>query len=190
LLYYRYKTKRNIGKNDTSSGAGVKSTPGAILRYPDPAWRLCEEILKQFVSHNTEETLAFGELIGKTAPDGAVIVFRGGLGAGKTTLSKGIARGLGIEEEVTSPTYTIVSEYEGRLSLYHIDAYRLAGEADFFEIGGYEMLGKPGSLCLVEWSEKLPGIINTDTAIVDICVEKDGTRRLSLSGPWLEELLP
>lgn len=91
---------------------------------------------------------------------------------------------------MTSPTYTIVSEYQGRLSLYHIDAYRLGGEADFIEIGGYEMLEKPDSLCLIEWSEKLPGIINSGTAIVDIRVEKDGTRTLSLSGPWLEELLP
>ncbi|HWP67710.1 MAG TPA: tRNA (adenosine(37)-N6)-threonylcarbamoyltransferase complex ATPase subunit type 1 TsaE [Rectinemataceae bacterium] len=147
-------------------------------------------MLKTFVSHSREETLALGELIGKAATGGSVIAYRGGLGAGKTTLSKGIALGLGIKEEVTSPTYTIVSEYQGRLSLYHIDAYRLGGEADFIEIGGYEMLEKPGSLCLIEWSEKLPEIINSGTAIVDISVEKDGTRTLSLFGSWLEELLP
>jgi len=129
-------------------------------------------------------------LIGKSAPGGAVIAYRGGLGAGKTTLSKGIALGLGIGEEVTSPTYTIISEYEGRLSLYHMDAYRLGGETDFAEIGGYELLGKPGSLCLIEWSEKLPGIINKETAVIDINVEKDGTRTLSISGSWLEDLLP
>ena len=181
-------------------GAGAKSPHGAILRHPDSAKRNFEKIwqalsgyeesLKKFLSHSKEETLALGELIGKSAPDGAVIAYRGGLGAGKTTLSKGIALGLGIREEVTSPTYTIVSEYEGRLSLYHIDAYRLGGESDFAEIGGYELLEKPGSLCLIEWSEKLPGIINGRTAVIDISVEKDGNRTLSLSGLWLEELLP
>lgn len=146
--------------------------------------------MKTFVSHSREDTIALGELIGAGAPGGAVIAFRGDLGAGKTTLSKGIARGLGIEEEVTSPTYTIVSEYRGRLALYHIDAYRLSGEADFAEIGGREILEAPGSLCLVEWSEKLPDIATGDTAVIDIKVEKDGSRRFSLSGTWLEALLP
>jgi tRNA threonylcarbamoyladenosine biosynthesis protein TsaE len=148
------------------------------------------EQLKTFLSHNKEETIAFGELIGKAAPGGSVIAFRGDLGAGKTTLSKGIAQGLGIDEEVTSPTYTIVSEYRGRLALYHIDAYRLAGESDFAEIGGYDMLESAGSLCLIEWSERLPGIVNDSTAIIDIRVEHGDERRLSLSGAWLEALLP
>lgn len=152
--------------------------------------RRCEDTLKKFLSHSEEETRALGNLIGKSAPGGAVIAYRGGLGAGKTTLSKGIALGLGVREEVTSPTYTIVSEYEGRLTLYHIDAYRLGGEADFAEIGGHELLEKPGSLCLIEWSEKLPGIVNGETAVIDIAVEKDGTRTLLCSGSWLEELLP
>jgi tRNA threonylcarbamoyladenosine biosynthesis protein TsaE len=129
-------------------------------------------------------------LIGKLAPGGAVIAYRGDLGAGKTTLSKGIARGLGITEELTSPTYTIVSEYKGRLVLYHIDAYRLGGKADFAEVGGDEMLEEPGSLCLVEWSEKVPEIVNDRTAIIDIHVESDGTRRMEIRGEWLEALLP
>lgn len=130
-----------------------------------------------------------GEAIGKAAPGGAVIAFRGDLGAGKTTLSKGIAKGLGIDEEVTSPTYTIVSEYRGRLALFHIDAYRLAGEADFAEIGGYDMLGQPGSLCLVEWSERVPNIASEATAIIDIRVGKGDERIISLNGDWLEVLL-
>lgn len=118
-----------------------------------------------------------------------MIAFRGDLGAGKTTLSKGIAKGLGIDEEVTSPTYTIVSEYRGRLALFHIDAYRLAGEADFAEIGGYDMLGQPGSLCLVEWSERVPNIASEATAIIDIRVGKGDERIISLNGDWLEVLL-
>lgn len=103
-------------------------------------------------------------------------------------LSKGIAAGLGIDEEVTSPTYTIISEYRGRLVLHHIDAYRLGGEADFAEIGGYELLGSPGSLCLIEWSERLPAI--ADAAVIEIEVEDDGARRISLAGSWLEDIAP
>lgn len=144
--------------------------------------------LKTAISRSGEETFALGKRIGEKAPSGAVIAFRGGLGAGKTVLSKGIAAGLGIEEEVTSPTYTIISEYRGRLVLYHIDAYRLGGEADFAEIGGYELLGSPGSLCLIEWSERLPAI--ADAAVIDIQVDEDGSRRINLAGSWLEELAP
>lgn len=144
--------------------------------------------LKTFISRSSEETFALGKRIGEKAPVGSVIAFRGGLGAGKTVLSKGIAAGLGIEEEVTSPTYTIISEYRGRLALYHIDAYRLGGEADFAEIGGYELLGSPGSLCLIEWSERLPVIAGA--AVVDIQVEDDGARRIGLSGSWLEDIAP
>lgn len=153
-------------------------------------WDNTRKILKTFISHSREETVAFGESIGRAAPGGAVIAFLGDLGAGKTTLSKGIAKGLGIDEEVTSPTYTIISEYLGRLVLYHIDAYRLTGESDFAEIGGHEMLENPGSICLVEWSERLPGIVNERTATIEIHVEKDDSRRFSVSGAWLEGLLP
>lgn len=144
--------------------------------------------LKTYLSRSSEDTFALGRRIGEKAPEGSVIAFRGDLGAGKTVLSKGIAAGLGIEEEVTSPTYTIISEYQGRLVLHHIDAYRLGGEADFAEIGGYELLGSPGSLCLIEWSERLPAI--ADAAVIDIKVEDDGARRISLAGSWLEDIAP
>jgi tRNA threonylcarbamoyladenosine biosynthesis protein TsaE len=146
--------------------------------------------VKVFLSHSVQETFDLGRRIGKAAPGGSVIAYRGGLGAGKTTLSKGIAAGLGVQGEVTSPTYTIVSEYPGRLTLYHIDAYRLGGESDFFETGGFELLGEPGSLCLVEWSERIPDAFDSDAARISIQVQPDGTRRLELLGEWLEALLP
>lgn len=146
--------------------------------------------LKTVITRNREETLALGELIGRSAPGGAVIACRGGLGAGKTTLAKGIAKGLDIDEEVTSPTFTIISEYSGRLTFYHIDAYRLSGELDFAEIGGQELLEAPASLCLIEWSERLPEIVNERTAIIEIRVEEGERRSMSLSGSWLEALLP
>jgi tRNA threonylcarbamoyladenosine biosynthesis protein TsaE len=146
--------------------------------------------VKTFVSKSREETIALGERIGAAAPSGAVIAFRGGLGAGKTTMSKGIAAGLAIDEEISSPTYTIIAEYPGRLLLRHMDAYRLRGDADFEEIGGPELLGATGTLCLVEWSEKLPDSIGAETAIVEIEIGPGGERRINLSGVWLEALVP
>jgi len=146
--------------------------------------------VKTFISHNKEETIALGERIGGAAPSGAVVAFRGGLGMGKTTLSKGIALGLGIVEEISSPTYTIISEYPGRLLLRHIDAYRLRGDEDFEEIGGSELLGVPGTLCLIEWSEKLRDSIDKEAAVIEIDMSPTGDRRISLNGAWLEALIP
>lgn len=144
--------------------------------------------MKTYISRDRDHTLALGRLIGRYAPGGSVIAFRGGLGVGKTTLSKGIAQGLGIEEEISSPTFTIISEYSGRLLLRHIDAYRLRSETDFEEIGGLELLGAPDSLCLIEWSEKLPGLVDETTAIIEIEYLPDGARKFHLSGNWLEAL--
>jgi tRNA threonylcarbamoyladenosine biosynthesis protein TsaE len=132
--------------------------------------------------------MALGLAIGKTAPGGSVIALRGGLGAGKTTLCKGIAKGLGIDEEVNSPTYTIVGEYRGRLMFYHIDAYRLAGDDDFREIGGCEMLGSKDSLSVIEWSENIPKVVDSDTSVIEISIGEDHSRIFALYGPWLEGL--
>lgn len=119
-----------------------------------------------------------------------MIAFRGGLGAGKTTIAKGIARGLGIDDEVTSPTYTIISEYEGRIGLHHIDAYRLAGVSDFEEIGGPELLADRGALSIIEWSELIEEAIPSGASSLALEVLEDGSRRAVLEGPLLEGLLP
>ncbi len=137
--------------------------------------------------------MELGSIIGKNAPEGKVIAFSGDLGAGKTTMTKGIARGLGIQEEVTSPTYTIQSDYQGRLILHHIDAYRLSGADDFLETGIMELLGTPGSLSIIEWSERIAplltsGIALEDLARIRISVAEDGARTIELEGAWLEEL--
>jgi tRNA threonylcarbamoyladenosine biosynthesis protein TsaE len=131
-----------------------------------------------------------GERLGRAIPGGAVIALRGGLGAGKTTFAKGLARGLGVEDEVTSPTYTIVSEYEGRLRLHHIDAYRLSGSEDFDSVGGGDLLADPGGICLIEWSERIEASLPPGTAVADLIVEPDGSRRLRLEGASLEGLIP
>jgi tRNA threonylcarbamoyladenosine biosynthesis protein TsaE len=134
----------------------------------------------------TEE---LGERIGRALSGGTVIAFRGPLGAGKTTMAKGLARGLGVEETVTSPTFTIVSEYEGRLRLHHVDAYRLSGAEDFYSIGGEELLSDPGGVCLVEWSERIEGAIPADAATIELSVTAEGGRLARITGPALEALL-
>lgn len=103
-------------------------------------------------------------------------------------MAKGIALGLGIEDEVTSPTFTVVSEYEGRLRLHHIDAYRLSGPEDFLEMGGEDFLFDKGGLCLVEWSERIAATLPRDACSVELTVLPDGRRRARLDGAFLETL--
>ena len=91
--------------------------------------------MKSFVSTSALETTAYGERIAAHLKGGEVIALIGGLGAGKTTLAKGIARGLGVEDEVVSPSFTLIQQYEGRLALTHIDLYRLDGSEEFEMIG-------------------------------------------------------
>ena len=116
---------------------------------------------------------------------GSVVALRGPLGAGKTCFVKGIARGLVIDEEVTSPTYTIITEYEGILPnqehvpVYHIDAYRLAGDDDFSNLGGEDVIFGEG-ISIIEWSEKIPGFIPEQAITVDIELQKDGKRLIKM----------
>ncbi|MDR2716547.1 MAG: tRNA (adenosine(37)-N6)-threonylcarbamoyltransferase complex ATPase subunit type 1 TsaE [Treponema sp.] len=128
--------------------------------------------MTEYRTVSPEETGALGERLAGKLKQGSVIVLRGGLGAGKTCLVKGIARGLGITESVTSPTYTIISEYSARLSgetvpLYHIDAYRLNGDADFENTGAGELMGG-GGIAIIEWSERIPRSIPENAIKIDI----------------------
>lgn len=150
-------------------------------------------ILKQIRTTTPAQTMELGRRIGERAPGGAVIAFSGDLGAGKTTMTKGIAMGLGILEEVTSPTYTIQSDYQGRLVLHHIDAYRLHGIDDFLETGIMELLGMPDSLSIIEWSERIAplltsSILHEGLVRISIFVAESGTRLIQLEGSWIEEL--
>ena len=118
-------------------------------------------------SGNPEETLSIGESIGKRLRPGAVVLLIGPLGAGKTTLAKGIARGLGIEEEIVSPTYTIVCEYPGAKPLHHIDLYRVEGREQVESLGLDDILCADG-VSLVEWGEKLPADFPGTPVRIDI----------------------
>jgi tRNA threonylcarbamoyladenosine biosynthesis protein TsaE len=127
--------------------------------------------------------MAIGEKIAVGLGKGSVVALRGGLGAGKTCLAKGIARGLGIREELTSPTYTIVSEYAaGSLPFYHIDAYRLRGDDDFQAIGGDEYIHGKG-IAVVEWSDRISASIPRSAVLVSISILRDGSRSIEVEEP-------
>jgi len=107
-------------------------------------------------SHSVEETLHIGEIIGEMAEAGTLIALKGDLGSGKTALVQGIARGLKVPEKVyvTSPSYTLVNEYPGRLTLFHLDLYRLS-DLDFEDIGLYDILDTHSAVIAIEWAERL-----------------------------------
>ena len=134
-----------------------------------------------FQTNSPNETEAVGAALGKNIKAGTVIAYRGDLGAGKTAFTRGLAKGLGCNEIVTSPTYTIVNEYlSGRLPLFHFDMYRLASSDDLWDIGWEDYLER-GGVCAVEWSE------NVDDAMenaIYVTIEKTGeeSRRITMEG--------
>ena len=122
----------------------------------------------EYVSNSPAETEALGAALAGRLKPGAVVAFSGDLGAGKTAFVRGMARGLGISERVTSPTFTIVNEYEGgRLPLFHFDMYRLGSSDELFDIGWEDYLVR-GGVCAVEWSENVSDALDADCIRVDI----------------------
>ena len=122
----------------------------------------------EHVTNSPEETEAVGAALAGRLEPGTVIAFTGDLGAGKTAFVRGLARGLGVQERVTSPTFTIVNEYEGgRLPLFHFDMYRLGSADELFDIGWEDYLAR-GGVCAVEWSENVADALDDDCLRVDI----------------------
>ena len=135
----------------------------------------------EFITNSPLETEAVGQALGKALQPGAVIAYRGDLGAGKTAFTRGLARGLGIREPVTSPTYTIVNEYlSGRMPLFHFDMYRLHSADDLFDIGWEDYLER-GGVCAVEWSENVWEAMENP---ITVTIEKLGeeSRRITVTG--------
>jgi tRNA threonylcarbamoyladenosine biosynthesis protein TsaE len=124
--------------------------------------------------------------VAQAASPGTIIAFRGGLGAGKTVFARGLAKGLGIEEAITSPTYTIVNEYDGQMPFFHIDAYRLRSAEEFELIDSARYLYGQG-LCAIEWSERIEGALPENVVTICIIPESDGSRTISISGRSIEE---
>ena len=135
----------------------------------------------EWVTNAPEETERMGEELASRLLPGTVVAFTGDLGAGKTAFTRGLARGLGVEGPVTSPTFTIVNEYEGRLPLFHFDMYRLGSSDELFDIGWEDYLAR-GGVCAVEWSERVEDALE-DCVRVDIRRgEHDDQRIIRIEG--------
>jgi tRNA threonylcarbamoyladenosine biosynthesis protein TsaE len=135
----------------------------------------------EFLTNSPEETEQVGAALGNILTPGTVIAYRGDLGAGKTAFTRGLARGLGYGEPVTSPTYTIVNEYlGGRLPLFHFDMYRLASSDDLWDIGWEDYLDR-GGVAAVEWSENVDDAME-NAVYVTIHKTGDTSRRIEIEG--------
>ena len=151
-------------------------------RGHDPALqRKAEDLKMTYETNSPEETERIGAALGRIVRPGTVIACRGGLGAGKTAFTRGLARGLGYTDIVTSPTYTIVNEYlGGRLPLFHFDMYRLSSPDDLWDIGWEDYLDR-GGVCCVEWSENVADALE-DPITVTIDKLGENSRRITLEG--------
>lgn len=137
------------------------------------------------VSRSPEETQAIGERLGARLTAGAVVACTGELGAGKTCFLQGLARGLGVTTEVTSPTFVLVNHYRGRLPVYHLDAYRTGSLAELVELGLEEMLHGDG-VTVIEWADKLRPLLPACTIHVGIEGLGDEPRRIVIEEPVSE----
>lgn len=133
-------------------------------------------------ANNLHDTDKIGKIIGECLKIGTVICLEGDLGAGKTTLTQSIAKGLDVKDYVTSPTFTIIKEYVGRLNLYHMDAYRLDSEDDMYDLGYDEYINSDG-VCIIEWASKIKGLI--PKAAINITINnnfENNNRELIIDG--------
>ena len=132
------------------------------------------------ISYSENETEFEGEKLGQTLMSGSIVALYGELGAGKTAFIRGIASGLNIDANVSSPTFTIVNEYPGNVPLFHFDMYRLDNENELFDIGWDDYIDR-GGVCAVEWSEKVPGAFPPDTVVVKLENLGGNTRRIEIT---------
>jgi len=131
---------------------------------------------------NLQDTDKIGKIIGGSLKGGTVICLEGDLGAGKTTLTQSIAKGLEIRDYVTSPTFTIIKEYNGRLNLYHMDAYRLDSEDEMYDLGYDEYINSDG-VCIIEWASKIKGLIPKSAINITININyENNNRELDING--------
>lgn len=132
-----------------------------------------------FTTNSAEETIELGKKIGSLLQKGDIIAMQGTLAAGKTTITKGIAEALGVKDTITSPTFCLISEYEGKMPLYHMDVYRLDGAEDFANLGTEDMLYGEG-VSIIEWSEKIMEELPKKTIILKLTPHEDGTRTITI----------
>lgn len=132
-----------------------------------------------FTTNSAEETIELGKKIGSLLQKGDIIAMQGTLAAGKTTITKGIAEALDVKDTITSPTFCLISEYEGKMPLYHMDVYRLDGAEDFANLGTEDMLYGEG-VSIIEWSEKIMEELPKKTIILKLIPHENGTRTITI----------
>ena len=132
-----------------------------------------------FITKTPEETIELGRKIGRKLIKGDIIAMQGTLAAGKTTITKGIAEALDIKDTITSPTFCLISEYYGKMPLYHMDVYRLDGAEDFINLGTDDMLYGDG-VSIIEWSEKIMDELPKRTIVLKITPNDDGSRKIEI----------
>ncbi len=140
--------------------------------------------MSEYISHSEQDTEDLGAQLSKQLPGGAVVAMYGDLGAGKTAFVRGMARGMGLNCRVSSPTFTIVNEYLGERELIHFDMYRLSGADELFDIGWEDYLAR-GAVCAVEWSENVEDAFFGDEIRVTIEKLSDTERKITIEGAEL-----
>ena len=140
------------------------------------------DMTMEIITHSVEETELAGQAIAKALVPGSVVALYGDLGAGKTAFVRGMARGLGSKDRVTSPTFTIVNEYGGNLELFHFDMYRLKSSDELFDIGWEDYLAR-GGVCVVEWSENVSDAFDGSETKVTIDKLSDTDRKITVEAP-------
>jgi len=138
----------------------------------------------KLISDSREQTLDVGRLIGAILERGDIVALIGELGSGKTCLTQGMAKGLGVEENVpvVSPTFTLINEYPGKIPLIHLDVYRLSGPRDLEDMG-YEEYFEGGGIVVIEWAEKIRDILPAKTLFISMRYIDENTREMILEGP-------
>lgn len=133
------------------------------------------------ITNNPEETIAFAKKLGSLLKIGDIIAYKGGLGAGKTTFTRGLAIGIGLDDNVTSPTFSIVNEYRGKINLYHFDMYRIINSEELEATGFYDY-PLDESIFAIEWSENIADILPPSTIFVTIELIDSETRKITVEG--------
>ncbi|MBE6888537.1 MAG: tRNA (adenosine(37)-N6)-threonylcarbamoyltransferase complex ATPase subunit type 1 TsaE [Ruminococcaceae bacterium] len=141
--------------------------------------------MKEYITNSVEETLAAAVEVAARLSAGDIILYEGDMGAGKTHFTKGIAKYLGVEDEITSPTFALVNEYYGDVPLFHFDLYRIESYDDLYAIGFFDYLDR-GGIIAAEWSENIAELKKELGEVISVCIEKlsETGRRIIVSGKY------
>ena len=141
--------------------------------------------MKEYITNSVEETLAAAEEVAARLSAGDIILYEGDMGAGKTHFTKGIAKYLGVEDEITSPTFALVNEYYGDVPLFHFDLYRIESYDDLYAIGFFDYLDR-GGIIAAEWSENIAELKKELGEVISVCIEKlsETGRKITVSGKY------